>query len=513
MFPPVLGVWAGATQGRASGVQWTPLSGPQTQALESEADELFYGGAAGGGKTDLLLGMAGTQHSRSIIFRRVFPSTRGIIERSREIYNTQGISHAKDSYNESLHIWRLLDGRIVEFGAIQHEKDKENYRGRPHDLYGWDELPEFTESQFRFVNAWNRSTSPNQRCRVVATGNPPSSAEGQWVIRYWSPWLDPHHPNPAEPGELRWFAVIGGEDIEVDGPEPFMHDSEVITPRSRTFIPARLADNPYLEETGYRALLQGLPEPLRSQMLYGDFSLSVGDNPWQVIPTEWVRMAQDRWRKREKPTGPMTCLGVDVARGGKDKTILSPRFDNWFAPLAKYPGKETPDGKSVAALVVNALGGGDASVNIDAIGVGTSPLDILTDNGLNVRPINNAESADLKSPSGKVIKEARDKSGKFKLRNVRAASYWQLREALDPETGDELALPPDAELHADLCAPRWSLSASGIIVESKEDIAEPDRLGRSPDCGDAVVLAHYQPLELPPPKPSPVRSFSGVASR
>lgn len=38
--------------------QWRPLPGPQTMAYSSPADELFYGGAAGGGKTDLLLGVA-----------------------------------------------------------------------------------------------------------------------------------------------------------------------------------------------------------------------------------------------------------------------------------------------------------------------------------------------------------------------------------------------------------------------------------------------------------------------
>jgi hypothetical protein len=183
--------------GTSTDVAWTPNPGPQTLALESEADELFYGGAAGGGKTDLLLGVAGTRHKHSIVFRRIFPSMRNIIERSREIYNTRNSTHARDSYNESLHVWRLLNGRMVEFGAMQYEKNKEDYRGRPHDLYGWDELPEFTESQFRFVNAWNRSTDPGQRCRVIATGNPPTSSEGQWVIKYWAPWLDPNHPQPG----------------------------------------------------------------------------------------------------------------------------------------------------------------------------------------------------------------------------------------------------------------------------------------------------------------------------
>jgi hypothetical protein len=75
------------------------------------------------------------------------------------------------------------------------------------------------------------------------------------------------------------------------------------------------------------------------------------------------------------------------------------------------------------------------------------------------------------------------------MRNVRAEAYWGFREALDPQKGDDLALPDDPELLADLVAAKWRLSASGIQIESKDEIKA--RLGRSPDCGDAVVLAHY----------------------
>ena len=100
--------------------KWIPQSKPQWLAFLSRADELFYGGAAGGGKSDLLLGMAGEAHRKSIIFRRVFPNLRELIERSRKIYNAEDKQHGKDSYNESLHIWRLMNGNMIEFGAVQY---------------------------------------------------------------------------------------------------------------------------------------------------------------------------------------------------------------------------------------------------------------------------------------------------------------------------------------------------------------------------------------------------------
>jgi len=64
-----------------------------------------------------------------------------------------------------------------------------------------------------------------------------------------------------------------------------------------------------------------------------------------------------------------------------------------------------------------------------------------------------------------------------------------MREALDPINGDDMALPPDSQLMSDLVAPMWRLTPQGVQIESKEDIKK--RLGRSPDKGDAVVIALY----------------------
>src|SRR4051794_38155778 len=67
------------------GTLWTPQSDPQWMALESEADEIYYGGAAGGGKTDLIIGAAITRHQRAVIFRREYAQHSAIIDRVTEI--------------------------------------------------------------------------------------------------------------------------------------------------------------------------------------------------------------------------------------------------------------------------------------------------------------------------------------------------------------------------------------------------------------------------------------------
>ena len=120
----------------------------------------------------------------------------------------------------------------------------------------------------------------------------------------------------------------------------------------------------------------------------------------------------------------------------------------------------------------------DAQINIDVIGVGASVSDILVAEGFEVAPINFSSRTD-----------ATEKTGQLRFANLRAEVYWRLREALDPDDGDDLAIPPGDELFADLVAPRWAMSTRGILVEKKKDIRK--RLGRSPGKGDAVALANY----------------------
>lgn len=457
---------------------WLPQPGPQTLAYYSEADDLFYGGAAGGGKTDLVLGLAATEHLHSCIFRREYPQLDAIVERSQEIYSSIGRFYA----SPGKFFWRLYGGRKrVEFRAIEQVKDSKKYQGRPHDLKAYDEITHFNKFQFVFTKAWNRSVYSNQRCRVVATGNPPTDADGRWVMEYWSPWLDDKYPYPATPGELRWFISADNREFEVEGKGKFRFKGQVYESRSRTFIPSTLRDNLYLADTGYSATLDGLPEPLRSQLLYGDFQAGVEDDPWQILPTDWIKAAQARWRERRKPSTPMSQLGVDVARGGSDKTVFTPRYDNYFDTQATYPGVSTNDGMKVAQLAISLSAGGSPIVGIDAIGVGSSPVDFMK--------VNNLKVLALVSSKGS---SARSKSGQLGFVNLRAEMWWKLRESLDPDGGDDLAIPDDPELLADLAAPKWSLTVRGIKVEEKDKIKE--RLSHSPDKGESLVYAHANPV-------------------
>lgn len=472
---------------------WMPLPGPQSVAYECKADIVGYGGAAGGGKTDLACGKALTHHENTMILRREATQLTGIIDRLTKLLKN------KDGYNGQDKIWRL-PGRQIEFGSTPNLGDETKYQGRPHDLLVFDEVTLFLASQVRYLLGWLRTTTPGQHCQALLTFNPPTTSEGRWIIEFFAPWLDKQFPNPAKPGELRYAASLpaddqypNGRDLWLDDNRPFvMRDGkpcydfdpadyqgervvEIIIPQSRTFIPSRISDNPYLLGTGYLAQLQALPEPLRSQMLKGDFDAGVKDDPWQLIPTAWVEAAMARWSRPNK-LPEMMGIGVDVARGGDDNTIIARKHEGmWFDEALVYPGKQTSTGPMTAGLVIAAMRD-SAPIMIDVIGVGASPYDFLNTANQPVYGINVAEKS-----------YATDKSGRLRFYNQRSEYWWKMREALDPDNNTGIALPPDKRLKADLCAPKWEVQGAVIKVESREEIIS--RIGRSPDWGSAYILA------------------------
>jgi hypothetical protein len=170
----------------------------------------------------------------------------------------------------------------------------------------------------------------------------------------------------------------------------------------------------------------------------------------------------------------MDALGVDVARGGKDRTTIARRHGDWFnAPLI-YRGTTTPDGQAVAGLVLAARSAQSVAY-IDSTGVGASPYDLLKEKIFIVPIVFGAGY------------EALDITQSFRFFNVRSALWWRMREALDPNGRRRLALPPDKVLKAELCMPRYELRGGKLFVEDRDAIIK--RLKRSPDVATAYVLA------------------------
>lgn len=463
------------------GMKFIPNPGPQTDAWLSPADILLYGGSGGAGKSGLLLGLSITNHQRSLIMRRRYTDLAALAD---EIVKFNG---SRDGFAGGMRPkLKTADGRLIEFGACANLGDEEGWQGQAHDYLGVDEAVQLLEQQIRFLMGWVRSTTPGQRKRTVLASNPPVNAEGQWIIGMFRPWLDLTYSKPAKPGELRWFVTDpDGKDFEVPSSAPYLfpgHDKPV-SPKSRTFIPGKLSDNPFLVNTGYDAQLDALPEPLRSAIRDGNFMAARRDRPDQLIPTAWILAAIDRWRAQPPSGVPMCCMGCDIAQGGEDNTVIAMRHDYWFAPLITVPGKQTPLGSDVAGLIVGKRRDGAAVVLDMGGGFGGGPYEILQTNGIEVTRYMGAEAS---------VRRTVDKQLAFY--NKRAEAYWRFREALDPDqpNGSPVALPNDPELIAELTTPTYVTDIRGIKVQNKvgpNSVCEV--LGRSPDKADAVIMCWY----------------------
>lgn len=495
-----------AEQAKASvgAMKFIPNPGPQTMAWHCQADVLLYGGEGGGGKSGLLLGLALQAHDKSLLMRRKYTDLAGLTDDAVKLNKT------REGYNASPPPkLRTEDGRLIEFGAMQREEDIGSWMGRAHDLLGIDEAWQFTKNQVRTLMGWVRSTKPGQRCRVVLATNPPLSSDGAWLVEMFAPWVDPYHPNPAAPGELRWYITEIREndfvDHEVSGPGKYIitmdketggqiirpptieedtpDNRDVTSALSRTFIRARVDDNPFLSDTDYRKMLDSLPEPVRSSVRDGNFMAARKDDDWQAIPTNWVLDAQKRWTNLIPQDVPQCAIGADAAGGGSNDTVLAPRHDGYFSPLIVIPGKDTPYGAGISGRIL-AIRHDGAAVGIDMDGGwGNVPFNELRANDIDVTAYKGSEGS-----------VRRTKDGIYGYANKRAQSWWGFREALDPNQlgGSSISLPPDPHLVAELTALRYKLvthkGRTCIQLEDKKEASK--RLGRSPDRADAVIISY-----------------------
>lgn len=473
---------------RSGNELWFPTPGAQLDAVNCLADVLLYGGTGGSGKTDLLVGLAFTQHQRSLLIRKHYVDLTAITDRAKEINGTD------KGYNGSIPPrLRTVNDKLIDFGGIAKPGDEEHWQGQAHDLLGIDEVVQNREKQIRFLMGWVRSTAEGQRCRVVFASNPPTSSAGDWIIPMFAPWLDTRYPDPAKPGELRWVVTlqddagnsfdhwVAGPDVQIDSGRKNADGSvRYLIPESRTFIPGRLDDNPFLAADGkYQAKLDGLQEPLRSAIRDGNFMAARVDDPDQLIPTAWVRAAQNRWNDDyhgQPPNGvPMCAIGVDAARS-KDETCLAPRYDGFYPELITVPGAKTPHGRDVAALVLKHRQHGAVPV-----------IDVGETNGAQAYAHLEENGVECVAHLGVDKSIARSKEKQLKFYNKRAEVYWRFMEALDPFQigGCPIALPDDPMLVSDLTAPMFELTANGIKITPKKEVVK--LLGHSPDRGDAVV--------------------------
>jgi hypothetical protein len=179
--------------------------------------------------------------------------------------------------------------------------------------------------------------------------------------------------------------------------------------------------------------------------------------------------------------GKMLSLGADIALGGDDDTVIAQRYEAlWFDEPIVYKGKDCPNGPTVAGYIIAATRDA-APQHVDVFGVGAKPYGHLMELHQDVIGID----------MGAQVFEM-DENHQMQLFNMRSLLYWRMREALDPNKQNGIALPPDKRLLSELCAFTWEpvivKGKTTIKVCSREDIVK--KTGRSPDVATAYVLAN-----------------------
>jgi hypothetical protein len=285
--------------------------GPQTLAWCSEAQELCYGGALGGGKTILLiidaaglqfkdtpLGKAAIEISdyRAILLRRKTTEFVKLIEEGRKYYERD--FHARFIWGrrgDPGPSFTFPSGARIFICHLEAEANKHDHDSNEYQYIGFDQVEQFTVTQYAHLLTRGRSTIQGLPVRYRSTAN--------WIGPGLKWVRNRFYPKGFKPFELTWWKPA--EDI-VKNPSgirtaPFEKDAI-----SRMFIPAKLTDNPILmqNDPSYasrikirgkkyeRALLDGDPDAFSGEF-FSSFNPMPEQNGGMVM--EPFRI-QDRWR-------------------------------------------------------------------------------------------------------------------------------------------------------------------------------------------------------------------------
>jgi len=225
-------------------VEWRPHAGKQTAFLASSADEVFYGGAVGGGKSECIL-MGATRYVNegsyhAMLFRRTYPELeRTLIPRSHRYF--QG----KAKWSDNKKMWVFPSGARISFGHLEHEHDVYEHQSAEYQYLGFDELGSFTRFQYEYLKTRWRNTNKGIRKMIRSGGNPVGIGK-QWI-----------------------------KDRFIKGKDPMQVYLDVNTGLTTQFIPALLEDNPtlMLGDPTYGASLEAMSDKkLANALRWGDWS-------------------------------------------------------------------------------------------------------------------------------------------------------------------------------------------------------------------------------------------------
>jgi len=214
--------------------------------------EAFYGGAAGGGKSEALL-MAALQYVdvpkyAAIIFRRTYADLvlpEALMDRAQE-----WLGQTDAHWNDKAKSWIFPSGATLSFGYLDAEKDKHRYKSAAFQYVGFDELTQFSETQYRYLfSRLRRLKGSDIPLRMRSASNPGDQGH-EWVKQR--------------------FITENEED--------------------RIFIPATLEDNPHLDVDEYKLSLNELDPVTKQRLKEGDWDVEIEGN---LFKREWFKKVDE----------------------------------------------------------------------------------------------------------------------------------------------------------------------------------------------------------------------------
>lgn len=241
--------------------------------------EALYGGAAGGGKSDALI-MGALQYVHipgysALLLRRTFAQLNkpgALLDRMHA-----WLGNTDAHWNGEKHHWRFPSGAVIEVGHMQHENDKYNYQGPEYQYVGFDELTQFSRTQYNYLHSRTRRLKGSSIPIRVRGGSNPGGVGHDWV-----------------------------KELFVD---PVMKRPDAI------FLPAKLKDNPYLDHDEYIASLSHLDPITLARLLDGDWNVRPAGN---LFKREWFTILDAMPRSQRYTTVRYWDLAGTEVKPGRD---------------------------------------------------------------------------------------------------------------------------------------------------------------------------------------------------
>lgn len=497
-----------------------PRNIPQLTAFNSEAEEIGYGGAAGGGKSFTALLLAIRKHYRSLIIRKNYESLAEFGVMARSIFNPEDDSNIQANWvsggenSTALMIrpkpgYRGVSAKRIKCTHLSHIGSGLRFQGNTSDLIVYDECTDFPESIIDYSATWLRATSgtpKGQKMQLVLTFNPPGTPEALWVIARFAPWIDDEHPlYPVPYGQLMHRIRLEGENLWFEQPTLLTKHPTTKAPLEPslksvpvTFIKALVTDNEFQSEDYINRLAQNPDAVMVARMLRGNMkAMLTRDDSGAIIKIAAYKRAVTRWKAATQPDRLPDVISIDPALTS-DTCVFTPIWtaEQYIGRQTRIPGaKIGSEAENIVMQLFAAFPQAELStIVVDALGP-SGPI--------SVSKIKAAILA--RNPSGTVWAfkgndgtnwkgycppELPNNNAKIKFNNKISAAWVTLGQRLEVQSC-EICIPPDSTLESQLLGRRIkTMEAERMTIESKEDYKK--RLnGYSPDSADSLIMGYW----------------------